>query len=172
MKLPQSFRSPVCAAFGMAALLAPTPSFAKGHDRTQAQAQVLDRAEFACDNCFFGAAKEYYCFAAGSQILIGYQKTPTMNYTDKSKNFLTGARPAWKTWQPAGETVPISYDAKHIYLTRDVAKAAPGFWAHLKRGFVWASRGKGARVTLNRSTMSDIFINDNRCHVAGGSKTQ
>lgn len=165
MKFPSFLRFALGAALSLAGLHA--PSAVAAEQRTQAQAQVLDRAEFACDNCFFGARKEFYCFSAGNQILIAYQKTPVINYTEKSKNYLTPVRPSWTTWTPSGETVPISYDQKHIWLSRDeVAKAAPGFWARLKHTAIWASHGEGKKVKLTRSNVSDIFMNDNRCHAA------
>src|SRR5579862_6661913 len=55
MKYPSCVRLALGAALCLAGLHAPS-AFA-ADQRTQAQAQVLDRAEFACDNCFFGARK-------------------------------------------------------------------------------------------------------------------
>ena len=83
-------RMSVCVA---ASLAAPV-SFGAAAARQQAQAQLLDRAEFLCDNCFFGASDYYYCFAADNKILVGYQRTPVLNYRDQSKNYLAPAHPS------------------------------------------------------------------------------
>ena len=110
--------------------------------RVQVQAQVLDHAEFLCSNCFFGASDYYYCFAAAdSSILIGYQRTPVLNWRDKSKNYLTRVHPGWTAWAPPGQSLAISYDDKYI----------------------WVSRAEGKEVRLTRSSLRDIFTNDDRC---------
>jgi len=158
----------------VAAALAAPACFGADADRVQAQARLLDHAEFLCSNCFFGTSEHYYCFAADNKILIAYQKTPVLNYTDKSKNYLTPAHPAWTPWSAPGENgaVPISYDDKHIWITRaDIKKATSGFWAQLKGAAIWASRGEGKQVRLTRSTMGDIFLNDDRCRAAGAAPT-
>ena len=146
-----SFTAPACYAAS-----APT--------RAQAQAQLLDHAEFRCSDCFFGASKYYYCFQADNKILIGYQKMPVFNFTDQSKNYLTQIRPAWGAWNTENATVPIAYDDKYIWLARRPAPKPHGFWASLKGDMVHASHGEGKQVRLRRSDMSDIFINDGRCH--------
>lgn len=129
------------------ASLAADVSSGKGADPVQAQAQVLDHAEFLCDNCFFGASDYFFCFAAGDQILVAYQKTPVMNWEDKSKNYLTKVYHAWAPWAAPGTTVPISYDEKHI----------------------WVSRANGKKVKLHRSPVRDIFSNS-QCRQADGAK--
>lgn len=151
----------------LAALSIPAPaSFAASPaSRTQAQAQLLDRAEFLCSNCFFGASKYYYCFQANDKVLIGYQKTPVFNYTDQSKNHLTQIRPAWAAWSAPGATVPIAYDDKYIWVARALAPKPHGFWGGLKGDMVYVSHGEGKQVRLRRSEMSDIFLNDGRCHM-------
>src|SRR5580692_1352411 len=53
------------------------------------QAQVLDHAELLCSNCFFGPSDYYFCFAADNKVLIGYQRTPVLNWQDDTKNYLT-----------------------------------------------------------------------------------
>ena len=77
----------------LAASLAGTVSFGATASRPQVPAQLLDRAAFLCDNCFFGASDYYYCFAVDNKVLIGYQRAPVLNWRDKSKNYLTGFPP-------------------------------------------------------------------------------
>ena len=84
-------RTSVCVA---ASLAAPV-SFGAAADRQQAQAQLLDHAEFLCANCFFGASDYYYCFEADNKVLIGYQKTPVLNWRNESKNYLTSVHHTW-----------------------------------------------------------------------------
>jgi hypothetical protein len=132
----------------VAAALATPVSFGADKDRQQAQAQLLDHAEFLCDNCFFAPSQYYYCFAAGNQILVGYQSTPVLNWGDKSKNYLSIAHPEWAAWIPPGPAVPISYDAKHI----------------------WVSRADSKQVKLKRSSKRDIFANNDQCRAADSAK--
>lgn len=152
------------ASFVALSIPAPPGFAASPASRTQAQAQLLDHAEFLCSDCFFGASKYYYCFQADNKILIGYQKTPSLNYTDQSKNYLTQIRPAWAAWRAEGAAIPISYDDKYIWVARPPAPKPHGFWGGLKGDMVHVSHGEGKQVRLKRSTMSDIFINDGRCH--------
>jgi hypothetical protein len=128
----------------MAALAA--PGLFAATERQQAQAQLLDHAEALCDNCFFGPSYYYYCFAVDNQVLIGYQRTQVLNWEDKSKNYLTRAHPAWKIWEAPGETVPLSYDNKHIWVTRPDGKK---------------------QVKMHRISSGDIFLNNNQCRDAG-----
>ncbi|MGA3044572.1 MAG: hypothetical protein ABSF54_27680 [Bryobacteraceae bacterium] len=158
-------RMSVCVATSLVALV----SFGAAADRQQAQAQLLDRAEFLCDNCFFGASDYYYCFAADDKILIGYQRTPVLNWQDKSKNYLAPVHPSWAAWSAPGQTVPISYDDKHIWIDR-VKPARPGFWGDLKTFAFWASRADGKQVRLTRSSVRDIFINNGQCRGADKAK--
>jgi hypothetical protein len=153
----------VCVAASLAApiLFGATPV------RQQASAQLLDRAEFLCDNCFFGASDYYYCFAADSKILVGYQKAPVLNWRDKSKNYLTPAHPGWEEWAAPGQTVPISYDDKHIWVNRAPAEQGKkGFWAHFRAIGMWAGRSHGKQVRLTQSSMRDIFTNNDQCRGA------
>jgi hypothetical protein len=130
----------------------------------QAQAQLLDHAEFLCANCFFGASDYYYCFQAGNQILVGYEKTPVLNYQDQAKNYLTPVRPKWAPWTAPGQTVPIGYDDKYIWVTRpEVPPAKENVWAHLRGFAVWATRGNSKQVKLRRSDLRDIFLNNDLC---------
>jgi hypothetical protein len=153
-------RTSVCVA---AALAAPV-SFGAAAGRQQAQAQLLDRAEILCANCFFGPSDYYYCFAADNKILVGYQRVPVLNWQDKSKNYLTPVHPAWAAWAAPGQTVPISYDARHIWVSRADDKAVKrGFWTHVKALAFWASRGDGKQVKLTQTSMRDIFTNNDRC---------
>lgn len=131
-------------AVSPALLLASAVSFAATPDRQQAQAQVLDHAELLCDNCFFGPSYYYYCFAAGDKILIGYQRTQVLNWRDESKNYLTRVHRAWTIWTPPGESLPISYDDKHI----------------------WVARPDGKQVKLTLDYSRDVFRSNNRCQQA------
>jgi hypothetical protein len=121
-------------------LAAPIP-FKKARPRTQAQAQVLDRAEFLCSNCFFAPSDYYFCFDAGNQIFVAYQRIPVINWHDKTKNDLARVRHKWTVWNPPSQSFPISYDEKNI----------------------WVSRDNGKQVKLIRSGLSDMFSSDARC---------
>jgi hypothetical protein len=164
-----SIRSFVRTAVCVAASLATSISFGAAADRQQAQAQLLDRAEFLCDNCFFGASDYYYCFAADNKILVGYQRTPVLNWQDKSKNYLAPVHPSWAAWSAPGQTVPISYDDKHIWINR-VKPPTRGFWGHLKALAFWASRADGKQVRLTQSSIRDIFIHSDQCWGADKAK--
>lgn len=131
----------VCVA---ATLAAPWAFGASAADRQQAQAQVLDHAEVLCDNCFFGPSYYYYCFATDNKVLIGYQRTQVLNWQDKSKNYLTKVHRAWTPWTAPGETLPISYDDKHI----------------------WVARPDGKQVKLIQTYSRDVFTNSDRCRAA------
>ena len=160
-----AIRTSVCLA---AALAAPV-SFGADAARQQAQAQLLDRAAFLCDDCLFGASDYYYCFAADNRILIGYQKTPVLNYTDKSKNYLAPAHPSWAAWTAPGQSVPIAYDDKYIWVSR-TPEVKRGFRAGLQSVFFWASRANSKQVRLKRSSIRDIFTGSDQCRGAGGAK--
>lgn len=131
-------------------LLAAPVTFAAAHERQEAQAQLLDHAEALCDNCFFGPSYYYYCFAADNKVLIGYQRTQVLNWEDKSKNYLTHVHSAWKVWDAPGATVPLSYDDKHIWVTRPNGKK---------------------QVKMHRIASGDVFINNNQCRDAGKSSS-
>jgi hypothetical protein len=132
----------------VAALLAAPVSFGTAADRKQAQAQLLDHAEFLCANCFFGPSDYYFCFVADDKILIGYQQTPVLNWRNTSKNYLTKAHRGWAVWTAPGETVPISYDDKHI----------------------WVNRADGKQVRLTQDySKRDAFINNDRCRAVNGA---
>ena len=128
----------------VAAVLAAPAVFGAAADRQQVQAQMLDHAELLCDNCFFGPSYYFYCFEADNKILIGYQRTPVLNWDDRSKNYLTKVHKAWMVWTPPGETVPVSYDDKHI----------------------WVTRPNGKPVKLTQSYTRDIFTANDRCREA------
>jgi len=134
-------------------------AFAADSPRQQASAQVLDHAEFLCDNCFLGASDYYYCFAAGDKILIGFQKAPVLDWRDKSKNHLTGAHPGWERWRAPAATVPIRYDARHIWVDRAPDPPASGFGAHFRAFAKWFGRGHGKQVRLTQSATRDMFRN-------------
>ena len=142
---------PLALAVCLAVSLAEAASGAKASDRLEAQAQVLDHAEFLCDNCFFGASDYYFCFATDHGILVAYQSIPVMNWEDKSKNYLTKVHHAWTPWTSDGATVPISYDDKYIWVSRPNGK-------------------KVQKVKLHRSSLRDIFANSAQCRQADGAK--
>jgi hypothetical protein len=151
--------------------LAAAVSLGAADGRQKVQAQLLDHAEFLCANCFFGASDHYYCFAAGDRVLIGYQRTPVLNWRDESKNYLTGVHPAWAAWTAPGQTVPISFDDKHIWVSRANGKPVRrDFWTHLKALAFWVSRGDSREVKLRQSSMRDIFVNNDRCRGADRTK--
>jgi hypothetical protein len=149
MKLYSGIRSVVRTSVYVAVLAAVPVSFGVAADRPAVQAQLLDHAEFLCANCFFGASDYYYCFAADNKVLTGYQRILVMNWVDKSKNYLANAIPEWAAWTAPGQTLPISYDDKHI----------------------WVSRADGKQVKLTRSSLRDIFANNDRCRAADSAKT-
>jgi hypothetical protein len=147
----------------VAAALAAPVCFGADAPKIQAQAQLLDHAEFLCSNCLFGPSDYYYCMEADNKILIGYQRTPVMNWHDQSKNFLETVRPSWTPWA-AGENVAIRYDEKNIWIDRpDFKKPPEGFWREVKGAAIWATHGEGKKVKLKRSTIGDIFMKDIRC---------
>lgn len=131
---------------------------------------MLDHAEFLCSNCFFGASDYYYCLAADNKILIAHQKMPVLNYEDQTKNRLAPVHPAWAAWSAPGQTFPISYNEKYVWIARPKEQAAhPHIWTYMKDFAFWATRGSGKEVRLKRSAMADIFINDGRCRAASDS---
>lgn len=132
----------VCTFFALVAIL--TPASFGATDKQQAQAQVLDQNEYACENCFFGASTYYYCLEANNKVLIGYDKIPVMNWIDPNKNWLTKVHKAWKPWAADGNTIPIRYDEKHIWIT--------------------APNGKTVKLTQDYGT--DIFLNNQSCRAA------
>lgn len=117
---------------------------AAGPDKPQVQAQVLDQNQYACASCFFGASTYYYCFEADNKVLIGYEKIPTMNWIDPQKNWLTKVHKSWRPWVADGQTVPLRYDEKHIWLTGP----------------------NGKQVRLSQDYTTDIFINNQKCRAA------
>jgi hypothetical protein len=137
-------RTSVCVASWWAA----APGFFGAEpDRQQVQAQLLDHAELLCANCFFGVSDYYYCFAADNKVLIGHQRTRVVNWGDESKNYLTKFHGGWTAWTAPGQTVPISYDDKNI----------------------WVSRHDGKQVRLTQIYSRDIFT-DSRCRGAVKAK--
>jgi hypothetical protein len=143
-------------------------SFSAAAERQQVQAQLLDHAEFLCQNCFFGPSDYYYCFAVDDKVLIGYQRTPVLNWRDKSKNYLTTVHGPWAAWAAPGQTVPISYDDKHIWVSRAAGEQGKrDLWAHVKAIGIWASRADSKQVRLTQKSMPDIFTKSDRCRDAG-----
>jgi hypothetical protein len=149
MKWYSSVRAIIRMSVCIGASLAAPACFGAAAERQQAQAQLLDHVELPCTNCFFGTGDYYYCFAVDSKILLAYQRTRVLNWTDGSKNYLTKVHHGWNLWTAPGQTVPISYDNKHI----------------------WVTRADGKQVRLNESYSRDIFTND-RCRKAVKAKAQ
>jgi hypothetical protein len=156
----------------VAALLVAHVSIGVAADRQQAEARLLDQAAFLCSNCFFGPSTYYYCFEVGSQILVGYQRTPVLNWQDESKNYLTSIHSTWTAWKASGQTIPISYDAKHLWVRRpDAEPASHGVGGDLKAAGKWLSRDNSKEVRLTRSSKRDIFTNEPRCRQSDEGKT-
>jgi hypothetical protein len=124
--------------------------FAAAPAGPEVQAKVLDHNEYLCSNCFFGASTYYYCFEAGNKILIGYQKTPTLNWKDPASNDLTKVRKRWAPWTAEGQTVPLRYDDKNI----------------------WVTRPDGKSVKLRQDYTTDIFVNNRQCRAAVKAKPE
>ena len=161
-------RIAVCLA---AALAAP---FAFGADAggVRTQARLLDSAVFPCVNCFFGTADRYYCFAADNKVLIGHRRTPVLNWKDNSKNYLAKVHGGWADWSAPGESVPIRYDDKHIWLPRPEEKQGRrGLWGSLKSAAAWITRANSKQVTLARSSPRDIFTGNEQCRGTDRAKT-
>ena len=58
---PYSYiRCAILTSVCVAASLAAAVSLGVAADRQEAQAQLLDHAEFLCTNCFFGPSDHYY----------------------------------------------------------------------------------------------------------------
>ncbi len=153
MKLTMRFNSSVNAILRISICLATlglAVLFGAAPDRQQAQAQLLDHAELLCDNCFFGTSDYYYCFAAEDKILIAYQRIPVLNWRDKSKNYLTRVHHAWTPWAAPGQTLAISYDAKHL----------------------WVTRPDGKPVKLIQDYSEDVFTDSKRCQQAVREKNR
>jgi len=163
-------RSVIRTSVCVAALLAAPLSFGAPAGRLQVQAQLLDRAEILCANCFFGPSDYYYCLTTDDKVLIGYQRTPVLNWRDPSKNYLTPVHPVWAAWTAPGQTVPISYDDKHIWVSRADGKQVRGLWGHLKLAAFWITRADSKQVKLTRSSSRDIFTNNDRCRGGDSAK--
>jgi len=173
MKLPSYSRTVIRTVVCVAASLAAPLSFGAPADRQQAQAQLLDHAEILCANCLFGPSDYYYCFAADNKILIGYQKSPVLNWQDQSKNYLTTVHRGWAAWAAPGQTVPIAYNDKHIWVTRTDDKQVPsGLWGNVKAIGAWVSRAHSKQVKLTRRSVGDVFVNNDQCRSAGRAKAQ
>jgi len=93
-----------------------------------------------------------------------------MNWEDKSKNYLKKVHGGWAAWTAPGQTVPITYDDKHIWVPRAEGKQVRGLWAHLKATAAWIIRADGKQVRLTQSSMRDIFTNNDRCRDAARAK--
>jgi hypothetical protein len=141
MKSHLYFRSFVLVSVCLAAALAAPAAYGAKPEPPTVQAQVLDHAEVLCANCFFGPSYYYYCFAADNKILVAYQRTQVLNWVDPNKNYLTKVHKGWSVWNAPGQTVPISYDDKHIWVTRD----------------------NGKKVKMIQSNTRDIFTGNDRC---------
>jgi hypothetical protein len=130
-------------AFAVAALAA-------APDKPQVQGQLLDHNEYLCNNCFFGASTYYYCFEADKKILIGYQKIPTLNWKDEASNDLTKVHKSWAPWAAENNMVPLRYDDK----------------------FIWVTRNDGKTVKLKQDYTTDIFVNSSQCRSVVKKKTE
>jgi hypothetical protein len=125
-------------------------SVAATPDKPQVQAQLLDRNEYLCSNCFFGASTYYYCFEADNKILIGYQKIPTINWKDAASNDLTKVHKSWQPLPAEGKEIPLRYDEKHI----------------------WVTEPNGKTVKLSQDYTTDIFVNNDKCRSVVRKKSE
>jgi hypothetical protein len=112
----------------------------------EGDAQLIDHAEYACSDCFFGTSDQFFCFRVDNRILIGDQHVPTVNYSDPDKNYLTKYHKSWTKWQAPGTTVHVKYNDKFIWLPNPTAGK------------------KDIRLTQKYTT--DIFLNDGPCRQA------
>ena len=161
-------RISVCAAS-----LAAFVSFSSAAERQHAQAQLLDHAAFLCQNCFFGPSDYYYCFAVDDQVLIGYQRTPVLNWQDKSKNYLTkvhqGGRPGPRPARPCRSAMTRSTSGS-VERKRNRRGGISG--AHVKAIGSWATRSDGKQVRLTQKSLPDIFTHNDRCRHADRAEAQ
>ena len=125
-------------------------ALAAAPDKPQVQGQLLDHNEYLCSNCFFGASTYYYCFEADKKILIGYEKIPTLNWQDPASNDLKKVHKSWTPLTAEGQTVPLRYDDKYIWVDRPGAKA----------------------VRLKQDYNTDIFVNNSQCRSAVKKKPE
>jgi hypothetical protein len=135
---------------GVLLLVLTFAALAAAPDKPQVQGQLLDHNEYLCSNCFFGASTYYYCFEADNKILIGYQKTTTLNWKDESSNDLTKVHKSWQPWTAEGQSVPLRYDDK----------------------FIWVTRPDGKSVKLKQDYTTDIFVNNRQCRNAVTKKAE
>jgi hypothetical protein len=99
----------VCAAI---ALVAPAASVSGGSTVGEAvQATMLDHNEYPCENCLFGISDYYFCFDAGSKVLIGHEKLRT----DMRKHAPTEL-------MERGRKMPIRVDDKYIWVPQAKGK--------------------------------------------------
>ncbi|MDE3195725.1 MAG: hypothetical protein KGN84_05240 [Acidobacteriota bacterium] len=77
----------------------------KPAEKTSAQATILDHNEYPCENCFFGVSHYYFCFDAGSKVLVGRDDVRTNIGKKNPVPFLE-----------RGKTVPIRYNEKYIWV--------------------------------------------------------
>jgi hypothetical protein len=112
-------------------------SFGAAADRQQSQAQLLEQENYLCSDCFFGPSDYYYCFAAGSKVLIGRDRVPVLNWRNTDKNYFTRVHKSWSPWSAPGQSVSLNYDDKHI----------------------WAARADGHEVKMTQDYTKDIFTN-------------
>jgi len=125
-------------------------ALAAAPDRPQVQGQLLDHNEYLCNNCFFGASTYYYCFEADKKILIGYQKVPTLNWKDEASNDLVKVHKSWAPWAAENNMVPLRYDDKYI----------------------WVTRNDGKTVKLKQDYNTDIFVNNSQCRSVVRKKSE
>jgi hypothetical protein len=111
--------------------------------REEAQAQILEQENIPCANCFFGPTKYYFCFAAGDKIFLAFDRVPTFNWTDSSKNYLGKVHNAWRPPTPSGQKLTIQYNDEHL----------------------WIPRADGKQIRMKLDYARDIF-NEKRCRAA------
>ena len=111
----------------------------------EGDAELLDHAEYACSNCFFGTSDHFYCMRVDNRILIGHQHVPTVNWNEPQKNYLTKYHKSWTPWVASGSTVHVKYNDRYIWVPGPAGKKD---------------------IRLEQKYTTDIFLNDGPCRQA------
>ena len=125
-------------------LVSMSASFGASAERKQAEAQILERNQFRCNNCFFGPSDYYFCFAADNKVILAHAKIPTLNWRDDHQNYFGKVHAGWRDPDPAGQSVSILYDDK----------------------FVWMPRSDGKQLRMTQDYSRDIFVANPQCRAA------
>jgi hypothetical protein len=113
------------------ALLAPA-SFAAVEGQT-VQAVMLDHNEYRCENCLFGISDYYFCFDAGSKILVGHEKLRTQTRKHEPAALME-----------RGKSLQIRYDDKFIWVPQAKGKDLKLTQDYTKKIFLESDRCQAA----------------------------